>query len=108
MTKQDRYTPTVKQTFSAYLDGIITSEELIIKLREVEMQLMSDNDTDDEEEVFETGKGLWIRFFEGDTEGLTIQEIEKDLGNPEHPNYKILRHGIAIGLAADELEVHYN
>ena len=106
MTKQDRYTSTVKQTFSAYLDGIITSEELIIKLREIEMQLMSDNDTD-EEDNFEAGKGLWIRFFEGDTEGLTIQEIEKDLSNTEHPNYKILRHGITLGLAADELQVHF-
>jgi hypothetical protein len=107
MTKQDRYTLTVKQTFSAYLDGIIDSQELIIKLREIEMQLMSDNDVDEDKE-FVAGKGLWIRFFEGDTEGLTIYEIEKDLNNPEHPNYKILRHGIAIGLAADEFEVHYD
>lgn len=107
MTKQDRYTLTVTQIFSAYLDGVITSEELIIKLREIELQLMSDNDTEEEEETYVAGRGLWIRFFEGDTEGLTIPEIEKDLRNPEHPNYKILRHGIAIGLAADELEVHY-
>ncbi|MBB6610080.1 hypothetical protein H7F15_03435 [Pontibacter sp. Tf4] len=107
MTKQDRYTPTVKQTFNAYLDGIISGEELLIKLREIEMQLMSDNDTDDEELDFTSGKGLWIRFFEGDADGLTLPEIEKDLRNPDHPNYKILRHGIAIGLANDELEVYF-
>lgn len=105
MTKQDRYTLTVRQTFSAYLDGIIDNEELIVKLREIEMQIMSDYDTEEEEYV--AGKGLWIRFFSGDTEGLTINEIEKDLQNTHHPNYKILRHGIAIGLADDELEVHY-
>ncbi|MBC5773240.1 hypothetical protein H8S95_04120 [Pontibacter sp. KCTC 32443] len=106
MTKQARYTATVKQIFSAYIDGIIDNEELIQKLREIEMQLMSDQDSEDEET--EATKGLWIRFFEGDTEGLTIQEIENDLSNQEHPNYKILRHGIAIGLADDELEVHYD
>lgn len=107
MTKQDRYTLTVRQTFSAFLDGIIDNQELIIKLREIEMQLMSDNDTDEEEEGVPTGRGLWIRFFEGDTDGLSIDEVEKDLRNVDHPNYRILMQGMAIGLAADELEVHY-
>jgi translation initiation factor RLI1 len=96
----------VKQVFNAYLDGVLNAEELIIKLREIEMQVMSDHDFEDEEEV-EVKKGLWFRFFKGDTEGLTIDEIEKDLNNPGHPNYNILKHGMAIGLASDELEVHY-
>lgn len=106
MARQNRYTLPVKQVFNAYLDGVINSDELVIKLREIEMQVMSDNDFEDEEDT-EVKKGLWVRFFKGDPDGLTINEIEKDLSNPQHPNYKIMKHGMAIGLASDELEVHY-
>jgi hypothetical protein len=106
MTKQSRYMIPAKQVFNAYLDGILTNDELVIKLREIEMQVMSDLDSDDDDEA-EIKKGLWFRFFKGDTEGLTISEIEKDLNNPGHPNFNILKHGMAIGIASDELEVHF-
>ena len=101
MTKQPHYVPIVRKAFSQYLDEIIDLDTLVDRLRGIELQVMSD----DEEN--ETGKGLWFRFFEGDPLKTTIADIEKELSDPTHPSYNILRQGIAFGLQADELEVHY-
>lgn len=101
MSKQPQYTTIAREAFSNYLNNSIDLDTLIERLRYMELQVISD----DEEE---TGKEVWFRFFEGDPLHTTISEIEKDLSDPGHPNCTLLRRGIALGLAAGELEVHYS
>ncbi|RAU81952.1 hypothetical protein [Pontibacter arcticus] len=100
MSKQTTYTPITHEAFSQYLNSHISLEELIEKLRYIEQLLVAD----DEEE---TDKSVWFRFFAGDTLKTTISDIEKELATPNHPNYNILRQGIAFGLQTEELEIHY-
>lgn len=100
MTLQPHYTSITKEAFTDFLENRIDSETLLDRLRYIEMQIISD----DEDEV---GKGIWFRFFEGDTLKTTISDIEKDLRAPGHPNYNILKKGIAFGIQSDELELHY-
>jgi hypothetical protein len=107
MTKQMQYIPMARQVFSQFLDNEIDLDTLIGRLQEMELQLMADEDVDEEEEV-ESNKRLWFRFFAGDDMKTPISEIAQDLGDPAHPNAQILKRGIAFGLAADELEVHYS
>jgi hypothetical protein len=107
MTIQAHYTPMARQLFGQYLDSAIDLETLIGRLREMELQLIADEEVDDEEEV-ESNKRLWFRFFAGDDMKTSITEIAQDLSDPAHPNARILLQGIAFGLAEDELEVHYS
>jgi hypothetical protein len=101
MTHQPHYTTIAREAFNSYLDNRINLEELIERLRYIELQILSD----DEEE---TGSQVWFRFFEGDTLKTTINEIEKDLSDPSHPASLILKRGIAYGVEANEIEVHYS
>lgn len=105
MAQKPKYIPLAKKAFNDYLDNQIDLEELITRLRQIELQVMSDEDEDEEEA---TEKVLWFRFFAGDPTQTTITDIEKELGNPGHPVSQILLRGIALGLDADELEVHYS
>ncbi|MBC5991409.1 hypothetical protein [Pontibacter cellulosilyticus] len=102
MSKLPHYTPIASEAFNNFLDNRINLDELIERLRYIELQVQSD----DEDE--EAGKTVWFRFFEGDTLRTTISELEKELSDPTHPSYRILLYGIATGLEADELEVHYS
>ncbi|WP_276496971.1 hypothetical protein [Pontibacter litorisediminis] len=103
MTKQPHYTTIASEAFNAYLDNQLDLDGLIVRLREIELQVIHD-----EEEEEETGKALWFRFFEGDPFQTRISDIENDLRDPAHPNCRILLQGIALGLEAGELEVHYS
>ncbi|MFD2245119.1 hypothetical protein [Pontibacter ruber] len=98
MTKLAQYTPMAREAFSNYLDNKIDLDTLIERLRYMELQALSEEE--------ETGKEVWLRFFEGDSLQTTISEIEKDLSDPTHPGYRILIQGIAFGLQSGELEVH--
>ena len=104
MSHQPQYTTVTSQIFSQYLDNEIDLETLIGRLRELELQLLSDED-EAEDEV--STKKVWFSFFEGDTLQTTIADIESELSNTAHPNSKILLRGIAFGLANNELEVHF-
>lgn len=99
MTHQPQYTTIASEAFGNFLDNKIDLDTLIERLRDIELQIIS-------EEEEETDKGLWFRFFEGDTLQTSITEIENDLSDPSHPNSQILLRGIAYGLEAKELEVH--
>ena len=101
MTKQVQYIPMAREAFNSFLDNKIDFDILIARLRDMELQIMSEVEDD------EPGKGIWFRFFEGDTQQTTISEIAKELSDPTHPNYRILMQGIAFGLQSGELEVHY-
>ncbi|WP_299821497.1 hypothetical protein [uncultured Pontibacter sp.] len=103
MSAQPQYIPIAKDAFGQYLDSKIDLHTLIQRLQEIELQVLSEEDEDEE-----SGKSLWFRFFDGDTLATTINEIEKDLADPAHPNSQILLRGIAYGLQSDELEVHYS
>ena len=104
MAKQAQYIPIASEAFNLYLDNQIDLETLIGRLREIELQVIAD----EEEEEEDAGKQLWFRFFAGDPLQTTISDIEKDLSDPSHPNSRILLQGIALGLEASELEVHYS
>ncbi|OKL38560.1 hypothetical protein [Pontibacter flavimaris] len=108
MSQLPHYTPIASRAFNDYLDNQIDLDDLIARLREIELQVMHDDtEEEDEEEPAETGKVLWFRFFSGDPFQTTIRDIENDLRDPAHPNSRILLQGIALGLEAEELEVHY-
>ncbi|MHA6247952.1 hypothetical protein ACXYMU_08465 [Pontibacter sp. CAU 1760] len=93
------YTTIAQDAFNAYLDQQINLATLMSRLREIELQVQSEDEED-------TEKTLWFRFFAGDPMQTTISDIEKDLQDPAHPNSRILLQGIALGLDANELEVH--
>ena len=109
MSSLPQYTAIASKAFNDYLDNEVDLDELIARLREIELQVMHD-DTEDEEEDDneETGKKLWFRFFREDPFQTTISDIENDLRDTSHPNCRILLQGIALGLEAGELEVHYS
>ncbi|WP_266205149.1 hypothetical protein [Pontibacter kalidii] len=107
MTKQPNYTAIASEVFNAYLDNQFDLDNLVARLREIELQVMHDDDAEEEEDD-ETDKKLWFRFFREDPFQTTIHDIEKDLSDAAHPNYRILLQGIAMGLEAGELEVHYS
>ena len=100
MSKQPQYTESARGAFTDYLDEKIDREALVEKLRAIESQAS--------EELGGEDAGLWFRFFEGDTLATTISDIERDLSAPSHPNSKLLRSGIALGLQSGKLEVHYS
>ncbi len=103
MTQVPQYTSIASAAFNEYLDNHIELDELIARLREIELQVMHDDEAEEE-----TGKVLWFRFFSGDPFQTTIRDIENDLSDPSHPSSRILLQGIALGLEAGELEVHYS
>ena len=103
MPKQPQYNTIVREAFSDYLDHNIDLNNLIMRLRDIELQVMSDNEEEDE-----IKKGLWFRFFTGDTMETTISEIEEELSHTDHPIATILKRGIAFGLESGELEVHFS
>lgn len=110
MSHQPHYSPMARQLFGQFLDQEIDRDTLIGRLQEMELQLQADADDemeDEAEEQLESTRSLRIRIFGGDTQGMSIREIEQDLQDPAHPNAQILMRGIAFGLAEDELEVHY-
>ena len=102
MAALPHYKTIASEAFNDYLDSKTDLEGLLERLRYIELQVQSD----DEDE--ESDKTVWFRFFEGDTLRTTIKELEKELGDPAHPSYRILLYGIATGLEAGELEVHYS
>ncbi|NDK55446.1 hypothetical protein [Pontibacter fetidus] len=104
MPHQPHYTSLATQVFSQYLDQAIDLETLILKLREIELQLLSDEEEDDDEV---STKQVWFRFFDGDAMQTTISDIENELSDSSHPSSKILLRGIAFGLANNELQVHF-
>lgn len=104
MSALPQYKTITSEAFNDFLDERTDLDTLIERLREIELQVMADEEEDDDED---SGKVLWFRFFEGDPLQTTISDIEKDLSDPAHPNYRILLQGIALGLEAEELEVHY-
>ncbi len=104
MPQQSNYTPMAMQVFNQYLDQQLDLDALLEKLREMELQLMADEEDAEEE----TEKNLWFRFFEGDTEKTTIADIARDLQNPGHPGGAILLRAIAFSLSSQELQVHYS
>ncbi|PTX18301.1 hypothetical protein C8N40_106100 [Pontibacter mucosus] len=103
MTQVPQYTSIASAAFNEYLDNHIELDELIARLREIELQVMHDDEAEEE-----TGKVLWFCFFSGDPFQTTIRDIENDLSDPSHPSSRILLQGIALGLEAGELEVHYS
>ncbi|MDX5417946.1 MAG: hypothetical protein LPK09_01930 [Hymenobacteraceae bacterium] len=104
MSKQPQYLPMARQVFGQYLDNEIDLYTLLERLRNIELQIMADEEEDEEG----NGKGMWFRFFEGDTLHTSISDIESDLADASHPNADILKRGIAFGLETNELEVHYS
>ena len=104
MSHQPQYTTVASQVFSQFLDNEIDLETLVGRLSELELQLMSDEEGEDDEV---SSKKVWFRFFEGDTLQTSISDIENELSDTSHPNSKILLRGIAFGLANNELEVHF-
>lgn len=109
MSQLPHYTAIASRAFNDFLDNEIDLDELLVRLREIELQVMHDDTEDEDEEAeAETGKVLWFRFFSGDPFQTTIGDIENDLRDPAHPNSRILLQGIALGLEAGELEVHYS
>ncbi|GAB3195271.1 hypothetical protein ABID22_003624 [Pontibacter aydingkolensis] len=103
MAALPHYKTIASEAFNDYLDNKTDLEGLIERLRYIELQVQSDDEEDEEPD-----KKVWFRFFEGDTLKTTINELEKELGDPAHPSYRILLYGIATGLEANELEVHYS
>ncbi|ARS35221.1 hypothetical protein [Pontibacter actiniarum] len=101
MTKQPQYTTIARDAFGKYIDDEIDLDQLLERLRYIEQQVISEDED-------ETEKTVWFRFFEGDPLHTTISEVGKDLSDPSHPNCALLQRGIALGLQAGELEVHYS
>lgn len=104
MTILSHYSPIASKAFNDYLDNHTNLDELIARLREIELQVLHD----DAEEEEAPAKTLWFRFFQGDPLQTTISDIEQDLQDAAHPNCRILLQGIAFGLESGELEVHYS
>lgn len=73
-----KYRSTVIDLFQSFLAGKINETELINGLTEIETHLKQDKST---------LKGLWFKFFQGDTGATTIRDLENDFINYANDNY---------------------
>lgn len=78
MRNYKKYRSTVIDLFSSFLAGKIEKRELIFNLSEIDRELKKNP---------KTLKGLWFRFFKGDTMATTIQGLKNSIGSYTNDNY---------------------
>lgn len=78
MRNHKKYRSTVIDLFQSFLAGKINIRELIYGLTEIEKDLKQDKNT---------LKGLWFRFFTGDTGATTVMDIYRGLEGSTNDKY---------------------
>lgn len=78
MRNYKKYRSTVIDLFQAFLAQRIDKTELIMGLDEIEFNLIGGKNT---------LKGLWFRFFTGDTGANTIGDLSRGIGNTTNDKY---------------------
>ncbi len=91
----------VEGVFKKYIDNKITDEQFVNKLNSFDNRL---------KRLFGTKgqKSIWFRLFKGDTLATTIRNIETDLINKHHGNYKCFMESVAIGVNEIGMEVYFS
>jgi hypothetical protein len=98
-----QYSYACLEAMNLYMQGIYSDKELILKLREIEEHHQIENND------FNSDKGFWFNFFEGDTTATTINDIATMLALPKsHPNYQFLIENFEIAIADGSLKVYYS
>lgn len=87
MRNYKKYRTTVIDLFSSFLSGKIEKRELIFALTEIDHEIRISH---------KTLKGLWFKFFEGDTGATTITNLYNDIDSRVNPSYIFERMQIAI------------
>ena len=67
MRNYKKYRLTVTSLFQSFLSGEIGKKELLFSLYDIEVELINGKNTQ---------KSLWFKFFKGDTDATTIQNLD--------------------------------
>lgn len=78
MRNYKKYRATVIYLFSSFLSGKIEKRDLIFALTEIDKEIRKNP---------KTLKGLWFKFFKGDTGAQTIRNFDTDLNNGINDRY---------------------
>ena len=98
MRNYKKYRSTVITSFQSFLAGEKTKTELIDDLVSIERKLKNGA---------YTTKGLWFRFFNGDTGATTIRNIENYIDCPT--NRESIREDFRIAIDnPKELKIYYS
>jgi hypothetical protein len=91
------------EAINMFMQGIITRKDLVLKLREIEEHHQIENDD------YNSDKGFWFNFFEGDTAATTINDIATIIALPKsHSNYQSLIESFEIAITDASLKVYYS
>jgi len=89
----------LRDIFSDFHHKKITDEQLIKRLRAVENETRSGNQT------------IWFRFFKNDTAATTVRDIERDLNtlpNCYQNNRKYVHENIEIAVNENSLQINFS
>lgn len=78
MRNYKKYRSTVVDLFESFLAEKIDKRELIFALTEIDKKIRKNP---------KTLKGLWFKFFKGDTMATTIQGLKNSIGSYTNDNY---------------------
>jgi hypothetical protein len=93
-----KYRSTVLNLFADFLAGKINQRQLIFNLTQIENKLRQGRNT---------LKGVWFRFFSGDTIATTIYNIYKDVDCPTNREY--IRENMQMAIDnPKQFKIHYS
>jgi len=78
MRNYKKYRSTVIDLFQSFLAGKIEKRELIFNLSEIDRELKKNP---------KTLKGLWFKFFKGDTDATTIHDLYCNIDSRVNQSY---------------------
>lgn len=100
--------------FFKYLKNQISTKELIDGLKAVEKRVIRDHiertEVDLDMSIEEINEcGLWFKFGKDDTLVTTISDIEREVGNLNHRDFRMEAFERVVGLNPDnELEIYFS
>lgn len=91
----------VEAVFKRFIDGSLTGEQLLRKLRGFDAQL---------KKLFGTkgNKAIWFRTFRGDTMATDIQDIQRYLDQPNSSNTKHFIESVTLGVNEIGMAVYFS
>lgn len=94
--------PDVESAFKDFIEGRITPEKLIAKLKTFDNKL---------KKLFgrKGNKSIWFRTFKGDTLATSIYNVERYFDLPQsHQNYKHFIECVTLGVNELGMEVYFS
>jgi hypothetical protein len=86
----EKHRPTIKKLFAQFYANEINKRQLIVGLNKIEFALYCEENKDD------LLKGIWFKFFKGDTTATTIKDLRNCIGDDVNHDYIMDKIKIAL------------